>query len=150
MFICADNTILVTSMSSTGSSLKDGYNVLPNTNKTITITDSSDALMEESKPNEEGEDVSDDISEDPIFKVPAQRLTIKQYTNLNLPNKYNILGKKRLSTLETSAIQQKNIRAISNDQKLNDPSILAINILTMTPGKINFITKVNISKIKTG
>ena len=45
---------------------------------------------------------------------------------------------------------KKNIHAISNDQKLNDPSILAINILTMTPSKINFITKVNISKIKTG
>ena len=44
---------------------------------------------------------------------------------------------------------EKNIHAISNDQKLNDPSILAINILTTTPSKINFIPKLDIAKVKT-
>ena len=82
--ICSDNTILVTSMSSTGSSLKDGYNVLPENNETITVTDSSDAPMEESKPDDEEEEASDDIFDDPIFKDPAQRLEIikKNINNL--------------------------------------------------------------------
>ena len=47
--INADNTILVTSMSTTRSSLKEGYNVLPDANETINVTDLSDAQMEESK-----------------------------------------------------------------------------------------------------
>ena len=81
--ICADNMILVTSMSSTGSSLKDGYNVLPDADETINVTDSSDTPMEESKLLREGEDVSDDIFNDPIFKDPSQRLIIPK-NNLNL------------------------------------------------------------------
>ena len=75
--------ILVTSMSSTGSSLKDGYNVLPDADETINVTDSSDTPMEESKLLREGEDVSDDIFNDPIFKDPSQRLIIPK-NNLNL------------------------------------------------------------------
>ena len=87
--------------------------------------------MEESKLLKEGgEDVSDSIFNDPIFKDPSQRLIIPKHNNLNLPNIHTNLGKKRLSILKTSAIQRKDNRAISNDQKLNDPRILAINILT--------------------
>ena len=77
-------------MSSTGSSLKDGYNVLPEANETITVTDLSDAAMGESKPEDEVE-ASDDIFDDPIFKDPAERLeTINN--NQTHPNKNITLG----------------------------------------------------------
>ena len=70
----SDNTILVTSMSTTSSSLEDAYNVLPPaSNVTIDVNDSSDAQMEESKLlNDEVPDNS--IYDDPIFKDPATRL----------------------------------------------------------------------------
>lgn len=95
--------------------------------------------MEGSKANEMEEEASDDIFDDPIFKDPAQRLETKKYNNnLNLPNKYNILGMRlRLSNLKTSAIQRDNNRAISNDS-----SILAINILPMKTSKPLFIQKI--------
>ena len=87
--------------------------------------------MEESKLLKEGgEDVSDSIFNNPILKDPSQRLIIPKHNNLNLPNIHTNLGKKRLSILKTSAIQRKDNHAISNGQKLNDPRILAINILT--------------------
>ena len=108
-FINADNTILVTSMSTTGSSMKEGYNMLPDANETINVTNSSDAQMEESKLlNEGGDDVPDNsIYDDPIFTDPSQRLTLLKYRNSNLPNINLNLGKKRLSILKTSAIHKK-------------------------------------------
>ena len=88
--------------------MKEGYNVLPDTDETINVTDSSEAPMEESKLLKEGgEDVSDSIFNDPIFKDPSQRLIIPKHNNLNLPNIHTNLGKKRLSILKTSAIHKK-------------------------------------------
>ena len=140
--INADNTILVTSMSTTRSSLKEGYNVLPDANETINVTDLSDTQMEESKLLNKGiVDVPDDsIYDDPIFNDPTQRLTPINYKkSFNLPIILVNLGKKRLSILKPSAIQQIDNCAISNDQKLNDHNILAINILTTIFEKLYFV-----------
>ena len=115
--------------------------MLPDANETINVTDSSDAQMEESKLlNEGGDDVPDNsIYDDPIFTDPSQRLTLLKYRNSKLPNINLNLGKKRLSILKHSAIHRIDNRAISNDQKLNDPSILAIKILTTIFENLYFI-----------
>ena len=63
----SDNTILVTSMSTASSSLKDAYNVLPPASgETINVTDSSDAQMEESKL------LNDEVPDDSIYDNPIQ------------------------------------------------------------------------------
>ena len=122
----SDSTILVSSLSSSGSSLKDAYNVLPDTDETINVTDSSDNAAKEAKP-----EALDDILNDSIFN-PVERLE----TNTNkhtLPNKNIFIGKRRLCNLKISAIHRdKHCAIISNRYSL------AINNFNTESSKIVF------------
>ena len=76
--------------------MKDAYNVLPDADETINVTDSSDNAAREAKP-----EALDDILNDSIFN-PIERLE-KINNNHILPNKHNFIGKRRLCNPKISA-----------------------------------------------
>ena len=117
--------------------MKDAYNVLPDADETINVTDSSDNAAREARP-----EALDDILNDSIFN-PIERLEKINNKHI-LPNKYNFIGKRRLCNPKTSASHRDKHCAINCAIDSNHYS-LAINNFYTEPNKfiLNKKSKVN-------